>query len=183
MEKQEDEERPTRRISLWRHGIGAVALIILGLIFVGFASGRIGNYEVISNSMAPTLQKGDRVLVDQDSDYEPKVGHVVVFSDPLGSDQLLTKRVAALEGETLRFDDGHFLVEDREWAPLGEPVRFYDGDFLLASETLGRREVFVLGDNVGHSEDSLIFGPIMESSIKGRLKFIYWPPGRVGWVR
>jgi signal peptidase I len=40
-------------------------------------------------------------------------------------------------------------------------------------------QVWVMGDNRGHSEDSRWFGPIPESTIVGRASARIWPPNRL----
>lgn len=166
-----------------RHGAGGVALLVLALVFTAFATGNVGNYEVISNSMAPTLLTGDRVLVDQRREYTPHTGDVIVFEDPHNPGEMLTKRIAAVGGQVIRISHGYLFVDDKEWKPLGEPARVLgpEGDYERAP--LGRDEIYVLGDNVGNSEDSLIFGPVPVGWIKGRLRYVYWPPGRIGKVQ
>jgi len=155
---------------------------VVGLVFASFALGHIGNYEVISNSMAPTLLKGDRVLVDQRPHYAPAVGDVVVLNDPESPRQLLTKRVAAAAGHTVQIATGYLLVDGKKWAPASLPSPPIP-DRQLPRTTIGKGEIFILGDNIENSEDSLAFGPVAVASVKGRLLFIYWPPNRIGWIR
>jgi signal peptidase I len=59
-------------------------------------------YRIPSESMEPTLQVGDRVLVNRFSHHlgaEPKVGQVVVFRPPSGADSSPARCGAAGEGE------------------------------------------------------------------------------------
>ncbi|MBM3477479.1 MAG: signal peptidase I, partial [Armatimonadetes bacterium] len=44
-------------------------------------------------------------------------------------------------------------------------------------------ELFVMGDNRNHSEDSRDYGPIRESQVKGRIFYRIWPLSRAGRVR
>jgi hypothetical protein len=39
---------------------------------------------------------------------------------------------------------------------------------------------FAVGDNINSSYDSFQFGPLPLDRIRGRLRFIYWPPTRMG---
>ena len=43
--------------------------------------------------------------------------------------------------------------------------------------------VFVMGDNRENSYDSLNFGPVHESLLRGALSVIVWPPARWGRVK
>jgi len=177
------DTRPRRKVSRLRYAASLVALALVALVFTAFALGHIGNYEVISNSMAPTLLKGDRVLVDQRPYYVPSVGDVVALEDPEAPGSLLTKRVAAVGGQTVEIVDGYVVVDGRRWAPPGRKPSQVSPESRLNKVKLGEGEIFVLGDNSGNSEDSLFFGPVPASSVRGKVLFIYWPPGRVGKVR
>jgi len=177
------ESKPKRKVSRLRYVISVIVLGLVTFVYAALALGHIGNYEVISGSMLPTLHEGDRVLVDQRYHSTPAVGDVVVLTDPESPGELLTKRVAATAGQTVEIADGFLLVDGKKWAPDGLPPTRLSGDRQLQRTTIGEGEVFVLGDNVQVSEDSLAFGPVPVRSIKGRLLFIYWPPSRIRRVR
>jgi nickel-type superoxide dismutase maturation protease len=53
----------------------------------------------------------------------------------------------------------------------------------VAGRLLGSGEWFVTGDNADASTDSRRFGPVSQSEIVGRVRFVYWPPERIGPVR
>lgn len=44
------------------------------------------------------------------------------------------------------------------------------------------RQVQLAGDNPDESTDSRHFGPVPASTVRGRVRWRYWPPGRVGTV-
>ena len=170
-------------MSRLRYAISVVVLAVVGLIYASFATGHVGNYEVISNSMAPTLLKGDRVLVDQRPHFTPAVDEVVVLDDPQSADQPLTKRVAATAGQTVEIVDRYLTVEGKKWAPADMAPTLLSQDRHLPRTVIGGGEVFVVGDNIDNSEDSVAFGPVPAASVKGKLLFIYWPPSRMGKIR
>jgi len=173
-----------RRVSRLRYAISIVVLALCGLVYAGFATQSLVSYEVISGSMAPTLLKGDRVLVHQWRGYQPVVDDLVALVDPEDErDFLLTKRVAAVEGQTVEIAGGYLYVDGEKWAVPGRQPMPVPPDRHLAPLTIGRGEVFVLGDNVENSEDSLAFGPVKADTVKGKVLFIYWPPSRMGKVR
>lgn len=91
----------------------AGAAVGLGLVVgLGVAAGRLlrglDAVEVRGRSMVPTLEPGDRLLVETWTYRRrtPRVGEVVVTQDPRSASRELVKRVAAVEqGQvTLRGD-------------------------------------------------------------------------------
>ena len=49
----------------------------------------------------------------------------------------------------------------------------YTNNYIEASITIGKNQVFVLGDNRGNSEDSHIFGPVNIDEIMGKVVYYY----------
>lgn len=179
-----DEGKPKRKVSRLRYATSIIVLVVCLLIYLSFATQWIASYEVISNSMAPTLQKGDRVLVLQGCGFKVRVGDVVALEDPqFPGTFLMTKRVAAMAGQTVELDQHYLLVDGVEWAPPGIGPRAIPDDRAFTRTTLRDGQVFVLGDNTETSEDSLDFGPVPIESIRGKVIFIYWPWRRMGRVR
>jgi len=174
--------KPKWKVSRTRYAISLIALVLVGFVFAAFALGHIGNYEVISNSMAPTLFKGDRVIVDQRPHLTTVGGDVVALRDPENPVNLMTKRIVAVEGQTVEVIDGHLNVNGKPWAPPGLPTARIETKRTREPMTVPKDQVFVVGDNVNNSEDSLVFGSISAESVKGKLLFIYWPPSRMGRV-
>ncbi len=48
---------------------------------------------------------------------------------------------------------------------------------------LGPDEYWVTGDRRGSSTDSKWFGPVGARHIRGLVRFTYWPPRRMRWLR
>ena len=48
---------------------------------------------------------------------------------------------------------------------------------------LGENEMFMMGDNRNHSKDSHIWGPLERKQVVGHAVVLFWPPGRMGWIR
>ncbi|MGH7752330.1 MAG: S26 family signal peptidase [Gemmatimonadales bacterium] len=77
---------------------------LAALVLAGFAgASRLRRLEVIGDSMLPTLQPGDRVVVWRGT--RVRTGDLVAFPDPSPPHRVMVKRVSALLGE------GRLLVE------------------------------------------------------------------------
>jgi signal peptidase I len=172
---------PTRNIIEW--SLVVIGAIALTLTVQAFA---IKSFYIPSESMVPTLQKGDRVLVNRISYklHDVNRGDVVVFERPPGlpdtSIKDLIKRVIGLPGDTVEGRNGRIVINGQY---LNEP---YLGANVITS-TFGPVKVgdgmyFVMGDNRQASEDSRVFGPIAEKLIVGRAFVKIWPLNRIGWL-
>jgi signal peptidase I len=165
-------------------------------------------YQIPSESMTPTLEIGQRVLVNRVIYHfgDPNAGDIVVFNPPLGadrgnqcgvprdageacpeptpekSDTNFIKRVVAVGGDRLRIEDGIPVVN-------GEPV---EGDWeirpcggggscnLPEEIVIPEDHYFMMGDNRGASDDSRFWGPVPRDWIIGKAFVTYWPPNRLG---
>ena len=148
-------------------------------------------YAIPSASMTPTLEVGDRVLVNKWAYRfgDPRRGDIVVFTRPKGAENVdddLIKRVIALPGETVTITDNHVLVDgialDEPYLAQGtltQPV----GDHLCTPEApciVPAGHLWVMGDNRNDSVDSRYFDAIPISSVVGQAVFRVWPVGRFG---
>jgi len=165
-----------RKISIVRWVISFLVLVPLVFIWAMFLSKHWTNYEVISASMSPTLQVGDRVIMKEEKHFDNLRDEIIAFKDPGGEDTALTKRVVADQNSTVRMWNGQVFIDNSKDPLPGEhidnvPNHLWD---------VGAGEVFVMGDNRNNSHDSVDFGPIQRSSILGVLTFRYWPWSRSG---
>jgi signal peptidase I len=145
--------------------------------------------KVPTQSMWPTLQKGDRIAVDHTVPLKDlEQGDLVVFAVSKKSNKpvrtssenskLLVKRVIAGPGQTIEAHKGYIVVEkfDRR---LEEPyLRGRIGSTEIPFMRVNDDAVYVLGDNRDNSVDSREFGPVPERAVVGRVAFRYWPPRR-----
>ncbi len=147
-----------------------------------------GNYEIPSDSMLPTLHPGDRVFGEKISSKVGAVhaGDIVTFRDPTDETTVLVKRVIALPGQTVDLKDGRVYVDG---ALLHEPYLSAGKTYPLPSfrrlsypVSLSEGQVWVMGDNRPHSQDSRVFGPLRMSDLIARVTWRYWPTSRVGAV-
>ncbi|MGQ0432882.1 MAG: signal peptidase I [Microthrixaceae bacterium] len=168
-------------------GALVVALVVKTFLFQAF--------YIPSASMEPTLEKGDRVLVNKVSYdlHDVRRGDVVVFEIPreaVGVDGIkdLIKRVIGLPGDTIESREGRVYVNDEllsepylsEGTMTGDPA---DGNNPpIERQVVPDDKVFVMGDNRANSHDSRYAdrGPIPIDSIVGRAFVLVWPPGKIG---
>jgi signal peptidase I len=180
-----DDEQPessgpstTRTIVEWVAVIGgalAVALVIQAFLVQAF--------YIPSSSMEPTLNVGDRVIVNKLSYdlHDVNRGDLIVFERPDGAEgdiKDLIKRVIGLPGETVEIRNGTVIVDGRV---LDEPY-LADDEILadFAPVQVPEGHVFVMGDNRDDSRDSRVFGSIAEDSIVGRAFVRVWPLTNLG---
>ncbi len=142
-----------------------------------------------SESMLPTLEIGDRLIVEKLSYYShlPQRGDIIVFAPPpqlqeLGyqKDQAFIKRVIGLPGETIEVKNGRVLI-DRQL--LTESYIAAPPDYLMSSIVVPPTQLFVMGDNRNNSNDSHVWGFLPTANIIGHACFRFWPLERLGGMR
>ncbi len=171
-----------------------MVLVALALAF-GVRTYVAQMFYIPSGSMLPTLQVGDRIVVDKLSYHLHGIhrGDVVVFRRPPlehADYSDLVKRVIGLPGDTVSSVDGRIYIDGRVLAepwlpspePLSSPSPVAQGFSLIRPYTVPAGEYFVMGDNRTNSEDSRYFGPIPANLIVGRMAFVAWPLDDSGWL-
>jgi signal peptidase I len=185
-------------------------LIVIVIVAIGLAlliqAFLVKPYRIPSESMEPTLDVGQRVLVSR-FNYkfsDPDRGDIVVFHPPAGAESNtcgvpdkpedevcprpvaerdnvnFIKRIVAVPGDTLAVENGHAVVN-------GKPQK---EDFTLPCAPgtcnfprpikIPPGHFFMMGDNRGQSDDSRFWGPVPEKWIIGQAFSTYWPPRRIG---
>lgn len=193
------DDRPDRE-DRRAHGLGRTIvewLVVIGcgvLIAVGAREFLVQAFWIPSPSMSPTLEVGDRVLVNKLSYLTHDVNHgdLVVFERPPeasngedGEIKDLIKRVIAVGGDTIECHDSTIYINgrgtDEPYLVDGTPA-CGGGSCELARQEIPDGMVFVMGDNRTNSEDSRCFGPIDEDTIVGRAFITVLPVSRLGWL-
>jgi signal peptidase I len=165
-------------------------------------------YQIPSGSMEPTLDVGQRVLVNRFIYHlnEPEIGDIVVFHPPEGagsgaecgvqpaegepcpkatageSIQNFIKRIVAVGGDTLSIKEGHPVVNgvEKKEEPYTKPCGSSSVCNMPKTIKIPPGYFFMMGDNRGASDDSRYWGPVPKSWIIGEAFFTYWPPDRIG---
>lgn len=167
-----------RKVSFLRFGISFVVLVALLLIWWLFISGEFSVLEIISGSMSPRYEVGDRLIVRRYDGWVVTRGDLIVIESPEEDGSLLLKRVAALPGDLVQIHDGHIYVNG-ELDPAPDPAYdWYETDMM--SWKLKDDQYFLLGDNREKSYDSRNFGPVSESKFRGYPVYRLGPAGRRG---
>lgn len=181
---------PAKR--LHHHLIEWVLLLVvaLGLTF-GLRAFVFQTYFIPSDSMNPTLQVGDRIVVDKLAIDFGTIhrGDILVFRSPPNEDcsgtrdPVLVKRVIGLPGDSLYsvgntiYVNGKILKEGwPHFEPLGPPAVAPKAHPIVVAAN----NYFMLGDNHADSCDSRYWGTITRSDVIGKAFVIVWPLSRIG---
>lgn len=165
--------------------------LLVAFVVRGFV---LAHFVVDGQSMASTLDTGDRVFVNKLSYrlHDPNRGDVVVLHQLTNTTERdLIKRVVGLPGETIEMtgcvvritaadvsisqvlDEPYLDEKDRIPGQCG-------GD--IPSQVIPENFVFVLGDNRGGSQDSRNLGAINENDLVGRAFVVFWPKSHWQWL-
>nr|WP_295382801.1 signal peptidase I [Pseudoxanthomonas sp.] len=197
---------PGQRALRWLRKEALPVLAMLGLLLA--ARDTLANhYQVPSGSMQPTLQPGDRVVVDMRA-YglrlpftshallavrRPQRGEVAVFDSPADGTRLI-KRVVAVAGDHVDLRGGHLSIDGRPLRLDGDAPR---EDFGIRTAALDldlgggpdvhgmvvpAGKLLVLGDHRGNSFDGRFFGFVDAEKVYGRAVAVYYRRGDgFGW--
>jgi signal peptidase I len=187
---------------------GVVELALIVVLALGIAEGVqaavVKPFKIPSGSMEPTLEIGQRVLVNRLAfDFDtPHRGEVVVFHPPTSltcavsvgpgapcprgsghpSSTYFVKRLIGMPGDRISIREGHPVIDGHELTdePYITPCGKAAECNMPVAITIPPGHYFMMGDNRGNSDDSRFWGPIPESWMVGEVFFTYWPPDRIG---
>lgn len=172
---------------LWGKWGENITILVLALGLAFFIRTFVAEPRYIpSESMFPTLEVGDRLIVEKLSYYghPPQRGDIIVFAPPpqlqaqgFEPDQAFIKRVIALPGETVEVNNGHVLVNRQL---LTESYIAEAPNYLMSPMVVPPSQLFVMGDNRNNSNDSHVWGFLPQANIIGHACFRFWPLERVG---
>jgi signal peptidase I len=177
--------KPSWRIWWDNFQILFVALILALLIRLFVAEPRF----IPSDSMVPTLEIGDRLVVEKVSYHlhPPRFKDIVVFDPPLQlqeygfkKDQAFIKRIIGTPGQIVQVREGRVYLDKQ---PLTEPYIAAPPDYNLLPVEVPAGQFFVMGDNRPNSNDSHVWGFLPQENIIGHACFRFYPFDRFGRVR
>ena len=158
-----------------------ILVVAFALVFGVVRPFIIEAFWIPSESMVPTLEVGDRVLVNKFiyRFTEPEPGQVVVFKSVDNPNEDLIKRVVGLPGDEIAVRDGTLFVNGESQKEPYVNKAVPDNSFYSPTK-VPEGNVFVMGDNRTNSADSRFFGPLPKENIEGEAFLRFWPPGRIG---
>ena len=172
-----------KKIATWSAEI--LVVVLMAYVVATFLAART---TVVGQSMAPTVEDGDSILVNKFSYVfsEPKRNDVIVFL-PNGNEKshYYVKRVIGVPGDTVQIKNGIVYINKK---PLDEAVNaepIEEAELADKPVHLKKDEYFVLGDNRNSSEDSRYanIGNIKRKYIVGKAWFRLMPFSKMGKMK
>ena len=182
-----------------------ILLVVSVFLFITIS---VQNTVVVGNSMNPTISDTQHIFVNKmvyirfsrnivrhfmpwvsDSPnpvtypfHQPRRGEIIVFYPPGGGNVEYIKRVIAVPGDKIGLRRGKVVLNG---VTLDEPYVQNSSPTTESRDiiTVPVGNVFVMGDNRPHSEDSRVFGPVPQENIIGKAWVTYWPSSEWGFVR
>ncbi|MGO8746392.1 MAG: signal peptidase I [Thermoguttaceae bacterium] len=165
----------------WVYVLLYVIFSLGGATFADFLRSSVGDsYVIPTRSMSPTIQPGDRFLVDKRWYNRNRIhrNDVVVFLSEGPGSPTYVQRVAGLPGDEIEIRNEHVFINGAEW---DDPHAVFNAPPPFLGEMVNHGPVkvplgccYLLGDNRRMSKDSRMVGPIPLSDICGIARLIYW---------
>ena len=182
-------EQANRQSKLWQQTRENLQIIAIALALALFIRAFVAEPRYIpSDSMLPTLEVGDRLVVEKVSYYfrPPTTGEIVVFDPPqqlqiqgYAKDQAFIKRVIGTPGQTVQVQDGKVYINGRSLKEdyIAEPPAYQ-----MEAVQVPEDQLFVMGDNRNNSNDSHVWGFLPKQNVIGHACYRFWPFSRIGRV-
>ncbi|MEL6493693.1 MAG: signal peptidase I [Cyanobacteria bacterium J06623_7] len=160
-------------------------LVSAGILAIGIRACVAEARYIPSESMLPTLEINDRLIVEKISYRfrKPKRGDVVVFSPTEALKEqdykeAFIKRVIGIPGDTVEVKNGEVYINGEE---INEKNYILDPpNYQYPATKVPEGEYLVLGDNRNNSYDSHYWGFVPSENLIGRATVRFWPPNRLG---
>ncbi|MCY7331723.1 MAG: signal peptidase I [Pseudanabaena sp. CAN_BIN31] len=140
-----------------------------------------------SGSMEPTLQVGDRILVDKISQQwqAPERGDILIFYPPKSpaiedNTKAYIKRLIGIEGDRIAVKNGKVY---RNGEALNESYIAEAPRYTMREVIVPKGYYWMMGDNRNHSNDSHIWGFLPKENVIGKASLRFFPFGdRLGAI-
>jgi signal peptidase I len=155
----------------WVRTLGSAAVYATLIVTFGFQVARVEG-----QSMAPTLQDQDRLIVNK-AVYKltsPGRGDIVMLYYPVKPDKSFVKRVIAEEGDTVHIRDGRVYVNDVPVQYDYVPPEYRSHDD-WGPQLISEGYYFVMGDHRNNSSNSRHWGLVPKKYIIGKVQVRWWP--------
>lgn len=148
-----------------------IEAILLGFLLAIIITLFIKPIKVIGESMDYTLYDGQRLFVNRrayDNKNPENKDIVVITTDAFGGKKKIIKRVIAVEGQSVKIENGLVYIDDKllNEPYIKEPMNDLDNIYI---EKIPKDNIFVMGDNRNNSTDSRHIGLIEEEDIYGKV--------------
>jgi signal peptidase I len=177
------KQKPRRRALVEWTAIIVIAVLVSFLM----RTYAFQTFYIPSGSMEPTLQIGDRIIVNKLSVTwgTINIGDIVVFKAPPTENcgepvTDLVKRVIGIPGDSLRSKGNTIYVNNKPLAEKWTHTEPLGG--AITPITLKPNMYFMMGDNHSDSCDSRMWGPVPRSDIIGKAFVRIWPLSRIGFL-
>ena len=176
---------------LWRAWGENIQILIVAVLLAFLIRTFVAEPRFIpSASMVPTLQLGDRLVVEKISYqlHPPERFDITVFrvppqlqQDGYQSDQAFIKRVIGIPGDRIAIQKGKVYLNEQ---PLSEPYvvevpKIED----MPTRTVPVNQLFMMGDNRNNSNDSRYWGFLPLKNVIGKAVFKFFPFDRLGGLK
>ena len=159
-----------------------ILLVTFALVFGAVRPFIAEVFYIPTESMVPTLEVGDRVLVSKVIYLfsGPQRGDIVVFESP-DEDIDLVKRVVGVPGDNIKVVRGSLYVNGERWE---EAYLNYErpDESAYGPITVPEGHIFVMGDNRADSADSRYIGPVPLDYLVGKAFVRLWPLDQMGFL-
>ncbi|WP_443216701.1 signal peptidase I [Scytonema sp. HK-05] len=177
----EHKSKQLQSENIWIDTIKTISLSVI--IALGIRTFVAEARYVPSGSMEPTIQPGDRLIIDKISyDFtSPQRGEIVVFNPTKTLQQdnfhdAFIKRVIGLPGDKVEVKNGQVYINS---LPIKENYIEAKPDYNWGPVIVPANSYLVLGDNRNDSFDSHYWGFVPRNKIIGRAIFFFWPLNRI----
>lgn len=177
------------RQTLMHLGLYIAGLLIVIVLGISVVKGYGLSTVVIDQSMNPTLQLEDTVLIDRASYHFSSPKRMDVIAMRIGESQnspIYIRRIIGIPGDTVKISDGKIYVDDKEVVTDYNDEAVEDAGAAAEGITLDDGTYFVMCDNYNNSEDDSrldSIGTVSSDQIIGKIWLIRSPASRFGRVK